>query len=415
MKKLFTISLAILLIVALVTGCGSTTPPTSTETSTTEPTPSQQTSDPSEPVELTVWESANGPDAFIQQAGEAFTKLHPNITIKYVNVELGDAAGRIALDGPAGVGPDVFAAPHDKIGELVSGGHIAEATNPDYVKNTALGACTQAVTYEDKIVGYPVSAETYAMFYNKALISEDKVPKTWEEVVSFANGFNNADNYGFMLDVGNGYYTILFTTANGNRLFGTSGTETTKTYLNTADAVAGMKFFQSMRSILNVPAADLTTAIADEAFKAGKAAMYITGPWNIKPFQESGVDFGVAAIPSLPGQSGPASSFSGTRTMFVSSYTDYPAEAALFAEFLMTPEMQKLRFDITGAIPSTSIEVSSPYIKAFIDQLDYAFPMPSIPEMSNFWNAMNAASANIWNGEDVQKELDACDAAILGQ
>lgn len=418
MKKLLTVFVAILLTAALITGCGSTSTPSaptgsSPGTSSTS-TQSQKPSDSAEKIELTVWESTGGPDEFIQKAGEEFTKLHPNITIKYVNVELGDSSGKIALDGPAGVGPDVFAAPHDKIGELVSGGHIEEVSNPDYVKQNALGACIQAVTYEGKIVGYPVSAETYALFYNKALISESEVPATWEGVVEFAKKFNSGDRYGFMMDVGNGYYTILFTTANGNRLFGPTGTDTTKTYLNTPDAVNGIKFFQSMKSILNVPAADLTTSICDEAFKAGKVAMYITGPWNIKPFKDAGVDFGVAPLPSLPGQSEPASSFSGTRTMFVSAYSNHPEEAAMFAEFLMSPEMQKLRFDITEALPATDIEVDSPYVRAFTKQLDYAFPMPSIPEMSNFWNAMNSASANIWDGADVQSELDACDRAILG-
>ena len=48
-------------------------------------------------------------------------------------------------------------------------------------------------------------------------------------------------------------------------------------------------------------------------------------------------------------------------------------------------------------------------------QLQYAFPMPSIPEMGNYWEAMNNASKNIWDGADVKKELDACNAAILGK
>lgn len=52
-------------------------------------------------VTLVVWESTGGPDEFIKQAGEAFTKLYPHIKIEYVNVELGDASGQIAWDGPA--------------------------------------------------------------------------------------------------------------------------------------------------------------------------------------------------------------------------------------------------------------------------------------------------------------------------
>ena len=101
--------------------------------------------------------------------------------------------------------------------------------------------------------------------------------------------------------------------------------------------------------------------------------------------------------------------------MFVSAYTDHPDEANDFALFLLTPEMQKLRFDLTGTVPSVSVEVSSPYLGGFMAQLDYAFPMPSIPEMGMYWEAMNNASKNIWDGADVKAELDACNAAILGK
>ena len=366
-------------------------------------------------INLKVWESDKGPDAFIQQAGDAFTKKNPNIKIEYVHVELGDAAGQIALDGPAGVGPDVFAAPHDKLGELVSGGHVLATENAAAVKKQVLGACSTALTYGGKMYGFPVSAETYALFYNKKLIKEGDVPKTWEALAAFAKKFNaaNSGKYGFIMDVGNAYYTIIFTTSDGNRLFGPSGTDTTATNINSDKSIKGMKFFQSLKGSLNVPSADLTTSVADAAFQAGTAAMHITGLWNVKPFKDAGVDFGVAPLPSLPGDKNPAASFSGTRAMFVSAYSDHPAEAAKFAAFLLTPEMQQLRFKITGALPSISTKVDSPYMGGFLKQLDYAFPMPSIPQMSAYWEAMNNASKNIWDGADVKKELDACNATIL--
>ena len=368
-------------------------------------------------VTLTVWESTNGPDEFIRKAGEAYTKTHPNVTIKYVNVELGDAVTQIALDGPAGVGPDLFAAPHDRLGSLVSGGHVLPTANPDSIKKQVLGSCSTALTYNGKMYGYPVSAETYALFYNKKLISEKDLPKTWEELATWSKNFNakNPGKYGFVMDVGSGYYTIVFTTAEGNRLFGPSGTDTSNTNINSAASVKGMKFFQSLRSSLNVPAADLDTSTADAAFQSGTAAMHITGLWNVKPFEDAGVDFGVTTLPALPGDKNPSSSFSGKRAMFVSAYTDHPDEANDFAAFLLTPEMQKLRFDCTGTVPSISVKVSSPYLDGFMKQLQYAFPMPSIPEMGNYWEAMNNASKNIWDGADVKKELDACNAAILGK
>src|SRR5574344_301238 len=368
-------------------------------------------------VTLTVWESDKGPDEFIKQAGAAYTEKHPNVTVNYVHVELGDASGQIALDGPAGVGPDVFAAPHDKLGELVAGGHVLATVNPDQIKKESLAACVQALTYNGTMYGYPVSAETYALFYNKALIKENEVPKTWDDVASFSKKFNaaNPGKYGFIMDVGNGYYTIIFTTSENNRLFGATGTDTTKTNINSDASVKGMQFFQSLRSALDVPAADLSTSTADAAFAGGKAAMHITGLWNVKNFQDAGLDFGVTTLPALPGETKPCSSFSGTRAMFVSAYSNFPEEAADFAAFLMTPEMQQLRFKITGAMPSIDTKVDSPYIAGFTQQLNYAFPMPSIPQMGAFWDAMNNASKNIWDGQDVKTQLDAADKAILGK
>lgn len=231
------------------------------------------------PVTLKVWESDNGPDEFIRQAGAEFTKKNPNVKIEYVHVELGDAAGQIALDGPAGVGPDVFAAPHDKLGEMVSGGHVLTTANADAMRKQVLGACSSALTYNGKMYGYPVSAETYALFYNKALIKESELPKTWEDLAAFAKKFNaaNPGKYGFIMDVGNAYYTIIFTTSDGNRLFGPSGTDTSSTNINSEKSIKGMRFFQSLKGSLNVPSADLTTSVADAAFAAGTAAMHITG------------------------------------------------------------------------------------------------------------------------------------------
>ncbi|MDR0908772.1 MAG: maltose ABC transporter substrate-binding protein [Spirochaetaceae bacterium] len=371
----------------------------------------------SAPVTLTVWESLNGPDEFIKQAGEAYTKQNPNVTIKFVNVELGDSTTQIALDGPAGVGPDLFAAPHDMLGNLVSNGYVLPTANPDSALKGVLGAADKAITYDGTKYGYPVSPETYALYYNTALIQENQVPKTWEDLITFAKGFKGSGNQRpFMMDVGNAYYTIIFTTENNNRLFGPSGTDTTQTYLNTADAAKGMAYFQTLRKqILDVNAADMTTAIGDAAFQAGNVALYISGPWNVNNFTNAGIKFGVAALPSLPSQSTPAASFSGTRVMFVSAFSKNPDAANAFGAFLMTPEMQQLRANITNTLPALNVTTNNPYAPGFLAQLDYAFPMPSIPPMQKFWDAFNAASSNIWNGADVQKELDAANAAVLAK
>ena len=414
MKKILAILMAAILAVAVI-GCQASEPGTTDDPPITEPSAEPKPDVTEDKIELVVWESVDGPDQWIIEAGKKFTETYPNITIKFVNVELGDSSSQIMLDGPAGIGPDLFAAPHDRLGELVVGGHIMPTVDADKVAGDVLGACSSALTYDGTMYGYPTSAETYALFYNKALISDNEVPKTWDDLVAWVQAFNaeNSDKHGFIMDVSNIYYSILFTTKNGNRLFGPSGTDTSSSYLNTADAVAGMEQFQALRSILPFPAADLPTSMTDGAFAAGNAAMYITGPWNVANFRGSGIDFGVATIPALAGESTPAATFSGTRGMFVSAYSKYPQEAALFASYLISNEAQMLRYQITGALPSVDIPVDDEASLGFIAQLDYAFPMPSVPQMSAFWESGNAASSNIWDGADVQAELNMFEQAIM--
>lgn len=367
-----------------------------------------------EEITLKVWESSGSTQEFIEKAGEAFTKLHPNIKIEFENVEVGDANTQIVLDGPAGIGPDLFATPSNTIGGLLAGEHILALDDENDVRGVVASSCEKSVTSGGKIYGYPVSDETYALLYNKDLL--ETPPATWKEVEAFCDSFNGNGKYGIIWNVADEYYSPIFTGMNGNQLFGKDGTDAENTYMNTEDAVAGMKYFQSFRKYLDMPANDLSdNAVALAAFTQGDAAMYITGPWNIASCEAAGMNFGVAPLPELPGDDGPAASFSGARTMQVSAYSEHPKEAQAFGRFLLTEEIQKLRFEITGAIPSVMIDTGSEYIEGFQKQLEYAYPTPSIKEMDNFWNPMKNACSNIWNGADVKTELDNCNQAILSQ
>src|SRR5574344_2806165 len=87
-------------------------------------------------VSLTVWESEGPEKDFMLWAAKEFPKSDPQwakVTIKYEPVGSTDARAKIELDGPAGVGADVFVAPHDHIGALVNGGHVLPNTTAGYL------------------------------------------------------------------------------------------------------------------------------------------------------------------------------------------------------------------------------------------------------------------------------------------
>lgn len=395
MKKVLALVLAAMMLVTVFAGCTTTTPDA----------PAVSGSDGQ--ITLTVWESANVEGEFMQRACEEFTKIYPHITVEYVNVESGDSTGQIALDGPAMIGPDLFVAPHDKLGELVTGGHVVATADVDNIKAQVLSSCADACTYEGTMYGYPISSETYTLFYNKDLVKE--VPKTWSDVAAFCNEFNGGGKYGFMFQLG-AYQGIMFTTMNGNKLFGESGTDVLNNGMNSDDAIAGMKFMQEVLApATGISAADMTYDAMDGAFASGTCAMIINGPWALGNYGD--INYGVTALPTFDDGT-PTGTFSGVRCCFVSNYSENKEAAALFGAYLVSDEAQQLRYEITGALPSIALDTDDEASAAFIAQLENAYPMPSIPAMGAFWDAGDNTWKNIWDGADVKTEMAAFDAAI---
>ena len=364
-------------------------------------------------VTLKVWESDDSARKYVEWAAKEFMKSHKNVKIEYEHVESTDARAKIELDGPAGVGADVFVAPHDHIGALVNGGHVAENTNKDYLSQF-VNAAQVASKYNGKTYGYPIGIETYALFYNKDLIPNP--PKTWDEVIAYAKKFNNdaERKYALVWPVADGYFDYMFMSSYGAQLFGPNGNDRKQHNINSPEAIKGLQYFQSLRKqILNVPSADMTGDFCDSSFTQGKAAMFITGPWKIEAFSRLGLNYGIEPLPAFPGMSQPATSFSGVRLAFVSSYTEHPAEAAEFADFLTQKANLEKRFALTKQIPPRKdITTNDPLSNGILEQTKYAIPMPTIPQMNTYWSAMGAAYAGIWDGDDVVTDLNSAAASM---
>ncbi|MFV9568546.1 maltose ABC transporter substrate-binding protein [Thermoanaerobacter mathranii] len=386
------------------------------ESQSSTPQPSEVNKDgkllPEPGAKLLVWESEGPEGEFIQYAAKKFTEKY-GVEVVYEPVTHTDAPGKLATDGPAGIGADVFAAPHDKTGELVASGLIQENDLfADRIRNEFMQGAVDAVSFQGVVYGYPTGIETYALFYNKEYVKEP--PKTYQDIVEFAKEFNDlaSNRFGFMWDVGNAYYSHSFVAGYGGYVFGKGGTDKDDIGLNSKEAVEGAKFLVSLKEILPLKSDDTNYQVMDGMFKEGKAAMIINGPWAVRGYQEAGVDFGIAPLPLLPNGEHPAS-FSGVRTMFVSAYTKYPNAAKLFADFITSEEMLLKRYEITKQIPpmkslmNADIIKSDPYAAPFLEQAQFAVPMPSIPQMGVVWEPYARAFQVMWNdGVDPQKALD---------
>lgn len=359
-------------------------------------------------VELKIWESSGPESAFIQTAIREYKKINPRVRITYEPVENTDARNKIELDGPAGVGADIFVAPHDHIGALVAGQHILPVEDAEEYMKNFYPLAKKAASYDGVVYGYPLGAETYALFYNKDILPE---PFThWDEIIKYAKNWNNKveNRYAIAWPVNDPYYAYMFIDSFGSPLFGPNGTDPKQHNLNSKGAIAGLTYMQNLRRlVLNIPAADASRDFCHGSFEEGKTPMIITGSWKINEFKKSKLNFGVTTLPSFPGQKTPGISFSGVRLAFVSSYTNYPEEAMEFAKFITSKEMLQKRFEMTDQIPPRNdIQIENPLTQGIVNQLKYSKPMPTITQLGTYWQIMGPAVSGIWEGDDVAKTLD---------
>ena len=351
-------------------------------------------------ITLTVWESKDGPDEWIKKAGESFNLLYPNIHIEYVNVDLKESTPEL-LDTESTVKkPDVFAAPGDMTGELVKNKLVLPTEDTDIVNTTALEIARKATVYNDVMYGYPMSCETYALFYNKKLVEESNIPTTWESLITWSGAFNNLypGKYGFIFHTDTVYFISMLMSSGKNRLmFGSDYG------LLNSRASYGLTLLKKMQDIFPEDITNYSYDDFDDMFLSGGAAMIVNGPWFITKADASGVDYGIVPLPAFDNGSD-TYSLAGVRAMFVYSKSEHPAEADAFAKYLLSTDMQSLRTEITGTLPATNINISEK-LDGFVDQLDFSYIMPNTAEMKRFWEFGEHITADIYGEKGISQEL----------
>ncbi|GIO98645.1 cyclodextrin-binding protein [Paenibacillus lautus] len=353
-------------------------------------------------AELLVWES-KGPELdFMKAVADDFEKEY-GIKVKVEPVPAIDAVKKLTTDGPAGIGADVFSSPHDQLGNAVMAGLVLQNdVFTESEKDDFMTSAIDGVSYDGVLYGFPTAIDTYALFYNKKLM--EKAPKTYEEIIKFAETYNDPKNkkYGFMWDVGQLYLSYSFLGGYGGYVFGNHGTDINDIGLNNDKSIEGARFLQSFKKVLPLNINDLNDNIITGFFQEGKTAAIINGPWFISTLASTKMDYGVAPLPLLPNGEHPVS-FSGIRGLYVNSYTKYPVAAKLFASYATTKQSLTKRFEMTTQLPPRKdlmddpLLTNDPNTMAFLEQAKYSIPMPSIPEMGNVWVPASAALSSIWN------------------
>ncbi|WP_150275598.1 maltose ABC transporter substrate-binding protein [Paenibacillus tepidiphilus] len=366
---------------------------------------------PEDGASLVVWESKEE-RAFTDAIAKEFTEKY-NVPVKIEELSPVEQVTKLSQDGPSGLAADVILIPHDNLGRAASAQLLLpnDVFEQETIKNNTEASITGS-SYDGMLYGYPRAAETYALYYNKSLVTE--APKSFDDVLAFGKTFTDKANnrYGIMWEVGNMYFSYPFIASNGGYIFGDNGTNKDDIGINTDGAIAGLSEFVKLKEILPINSGDINPDIKRSLFNAGDVAMDINGPWELAGYKTAlGDNLGLAPLPTIGGKT--AITLAGFKIFAVNAYTQYPNAAKLYAEFASSKEAQLKLNELVGSIPTNLEALEDPqikddvYVSAFAEQAKNSQPMPSIPEMGNVWSPVNAALPEIWDkGADPKTAMD---------
>ena len=397
-KKLFTLSLAVLMTLALV-GCSAK--------------PSETPADDKVAVTVTVWgpqeDQSDDNGRWLQTMCENFAAAHPEweITFNYGVCSEGDAKTNVTTDPAAAA--DVYMFANDQIPDLLKAGAIAElgGSTVEAIKKNNSGTTVNTVTYDGSVYGVPFTANTWFMYYDKSVFTEEDVKSldTMLEKGKVAFPLNNS------------WYLASFYVANGCTLFGPDGGDAAAGFDFSGDkAVAVTDFLVDLVANPNFVNGDVSTGTDISAF--------FSGTWDAqKALDAYGDNLGICASPAYA--LGQLKAFAGSKAIGVNPqtalYAEHPEIAVALAAYLGSTEAQQAHYEYRKGevIPTDSnINVGDDALaKAQMDTMEYAsIVQPLQADMGNYWGPAQSMGDELVAGtvthENAAEKTEAMNAAL---
>jgi maltose-binding protein MalE len=342
------------------------------------------------------------------------------VPVQVEEMPFDDIVDQVAALAPAGKGPDVFIGPHDRLGELVAAG-VAEPLDLAAVKASLRPVAVQAFTYGGQTYGLPYLTQGAALFYNRGLLGGASAPATWSDLKTMAADFQAGDptRQGYCLPQADAYHSEPLLTGFGGYVFGKGADgsyDATEVGLDTPGGLASAEEIDGMvKSGLLRAGVDYAACLT--SMTSGKSLFWITGPWALPDMTASGVEFGVAPIPTMTGT---PRTFVDAQGFMVSHFAPNKEAAVTYLlNYIATYDVMLSLWEADPRVPTwneLADTMGDANTAAFIASVDGGDPTPAIPQMKEAWTAWTGALNSIFLQQQApDAAYQQAAAAIRGQ
>lgn len=342
-----------------------------------------------ESVRLMVWspseDQSKDSGEWLQNTCEDFAELHPewDITFVYGVADEASAATQVAQDPEASA--DVFMYANDTLTIMTDANALAKFGGKyrEEIESTNSEEVLTSLIKEDNLYGVPFTTNTWFMYYDKSVFSEEDIKNldTMLEKGSVAFPFTNS------------WYLPAFYIGNGCTLFGDGTQEDKGVDFGGENAVEVTEYLVDLVANPNFKIDADGSGLA--GLRDGSISAIFSGSWDANAVSEAlGENMGVAALPTytLNGEENQMMSYAGSKAIGVNPYSKNMVPAVELAVYLGSAEAQLSHYKLRNVIPCNTellkeAEIAEdPLVMAQNDTFNYtSILQPFVAKMNNCW------------------------------
>ena len=326
------------------------------------------------------WAQTDG-DA-LTQILTAFHQKYPAIKVDTLFVANTDLLQSYVEAVRGNGGPDLILAPNWWLSALAAAGVVAPLDDlvPAEQLNDYWPATVDNLRWQGSLYGLPVDYNLVTLYYNRGLLSANRLPKTTDDLLSLAK----QDPH-----LGSGLYANLFhlywgIPAYGGRLLDKNG----RAILDQNNGAA--KFLTWLAAFNQIPGSYVNQdyGMLIDRFKKGEFTFFVDGPWSRAELLGAiGDNLGVAKLPAGP--AGPAQPWLYTDGLFLNPKRPSAQRslALLLARYVTGAAAGAQLAQVASELPAnrTAQVGDNPLLKGFVAQAADAKSMPTGSVMDQVW------------------------------
>lgn len=375
--------------------------------------------------------------------------------------------------------PDLYIISNDTLEKAYLSGLAAQITDPEGMVNAShySDAALHAVTYENKLLGYPLYFETSIFLYNETYLTdmavktieaeqnaaegeaamemveaaesdaelealandngatsvsditeeqikekkEALVPVTMDGILTFADSYDAPETVEavFKWDVSDIFYNY-FIVGDSISVGGINGDDAGTIDIYNQKSVECMTLYQQLNQFFSIDTKAVTYDSVLSEFMEGKIVFTVATTDAIGKLEKGKKDgafayeYGITAIPAVS-DSLDSKSLSVTNAAVINGFSKNGALANDFASYLVKNQTEEF-YTMTDKIPSRyDVTYENPAISVALSEYGASVPVPKMMQTSNFWAQLEIAFTRIWTGSDVNEILSDLDERIKKQ